>query len=472
MSNRSRNLRPAAVAIAFLLADFAAGALTAALSIALFHRLSQAAVSGQADAYAFLFIGLFSVTIGYFVQQGHYSLKAAWWQKVVHFICACLACFFVSGLVVYAWHTPGIQLINAVSWLTLCLSFIVFRSLARRLLIAGGYWSLPTSLVGGPDNVAKVLSALRGESYLHYAINRVVLLTATPEELERFREKYGDVDVQSSLPDAGQGDCVFFCPDDLNAERHEKIAALLAASGARLSYVPPIDEYFLYNARLQRFFGYGFVALESARCRTSQGDYFLKALLDKVGAATALLVFSPVFLGLAWVIRRDGGPAFYGHTRIGKGGRPFKCWKFRSMVTNSQEVLRDLLARDPAARAEYERDFKLKNDPRVTKIGALLRKTSLDEIPQLFNVLRGEMSLMGPRPIVEAERKYYEENINDYVSVKPGMTGLWQVSGRSDTGYDRRVYLDSWYVKNWSLWNDIIIVFKTVLVVLKRQGAY
>jgi Undecaprenyl-phosphate galactose phosphotransferase WbaP len=203
-----------------------------------------------------------------------------------------------------------------------------------------------------------------------------------------------------------------------------------------------------------------------------RGERALKDVIDRAGAAVALLLLSPVFFVLAWKIKRDGGPAFYGHTRIGRNDKAFKCWKFRSMVMNSQAILKELLANDPAARAEYEKDFKLKNDPRVTRIGALLRKTSLDEIPQLFNVLRGEMSLVGPRPIVEDEKRYYGDKIDLYTSVKPGITGLWQVSGRSDTGYDLRVQLDNSYIKNWSLLNDIVIIFKTIHVVLTRKGAY
>ena len=199
---------------------------------------------------------------------------------------------------------------------------------------------------------------------------------------------------------------------------------------------------------------------------------FFKDVMDKTGAALALVLLSPLFLILAWKIKKDGGPAFYGHTRIGKDGKSFKCWKFRSMVMNSQEILKDLLEKDPAAREEFEKNFKLKNDPRITKVGQFLRKTSLDEIPQLFNVLSGEMSLVGPRPVVEAERSYYADNIHYYTAVKPGITGLWQVSGRSDTGYVQRVQLDCTYVKDWSLWNDIVILFKTVYVVVARKGAY
>ena len=143
-------------------------------------------------------------------------------------------------------------------------------------------------------------------------------------------------------------------------------------------------------------------------------ERFLKEVMDRAGAFVALVLFSPLFLFLAWKIRQDGGPAFFGHTRVGKDGRPFKCWKFRTMVMNSQEILKELLEKDPAAREEFAQTFKLKNDPRVTKVGAFLRKTSLDEIPQLFNVLCGEMSLVGPRPVVEAERSYYADKFSYY----------------------------------------------------------
>ncbi|MGU5120147.1 sugar transferase, partial [Escherichia coli] len=135
-------------------------------------------------------------------------------------------------------------------------------------------------------------------------------------------------------------------------------------------------------------------------------------------------------------------------------------------------VLENLLLNDPVSKMEWDATFKLKNDPRVTKIGAFLRRTSLDELPQLFNVLKGEMSLVGPRPIIDEELERYNDEVEYYLLSKPGMTGLWQVSGRSDVDYETRVYLDTWYVKNWSMWNDLVILFKTVNVVLRRDGAY
>jgi len=185
------------------------------------------------------------------------------------------------------------------------------------------------------------------------------------------------------------------------------------------------------------------------------------------------LVAIPVLVLLALAIRLDSkGPVYFKQRRIGRDGVPFYVWKFRSMVADAPERLASLLENDPEARREWEATQKLVDDPRVTRVGKLLRKTSLDELPQLWNVLRGEMSLVGPRPIVDEEIAKYGEHFRYYIQVRPGMTGVWQVSGRSDTSYDFRVSLDTYYVRNWSAWLDIDILVKTLAVVLKRDGAY
>ncbi|MEX3952744.1 sugar transferase [Paraburkholderia sp. EG287B] len=198
----------------------------------------------------------------------------------------------------------------------------------------------------------------------------------------------------------------------------------------------------------------------------------IKRGVDILGAAALLILLSPALLGLAWLVRRDGGSAIFGHVRVGRNGRRFKCLKFRSMIPNADVVLKELLARDADARAEWDREFKLKNDIRITSIGHFLRKTSLDELPQLVNVLKGEMSLVGPRPIVEAELTRYGADVGYYLMSSPGMTGLWQVSGRNDTDYATRVALDVAYVKNWSIWRDVSILARTFSVVLRGSGAY
>jgi lipopolysaccharide/colanic/teichoic acid biosynthesis glycosyltransferase len=198
----------------------------------------------------------------------------------------------------------------------------------------------------------------------------------------------------------------------------------------------------------------------------------LKRAMDVLGAGVLLVLLAPAFLLLAAIVRLDGGRAFYGHERIGLGGRRFACLKFRSMVMDSQARLEALLASDPEARAEWAATRKLKRDPRITGVGRFLRKTSLDELPQLLNVLRGEMSLVGPRPVTASELdQYYGAAAVHYASVRPGITGLWQVSGRSDTSYNQRVQLDVAYVSSPSVWTDIKILLRTPIAVLSSRGA-
>lgn len=198
-----------------------------------------------------------------------------------------------------------------------------------------------------------------------------------------------------------------------------------------------------------------------------------KRIFDLTLTALGLIFALPLGIIIAILIKLDSkGPILYSHKRVGQNAKYFGCLKFRSMVINSSEVLKNLLETDPKAREEWEREFKLKNDPRITKIGKILRKTSLDELPQLINVLKGEMSLVGPRPIITAEIEKYGEYFSDFCLAPPGITGVWQVNGRSDTTYEERVQMDSWYVRNWSPWVDIVYLLKTFSVVIKGKGAY
>lgn len=197
-----------------------------------------------------------------------------------------------------------------------------------------------------------------------------------------------------------------------------------------------------------------------------------KRVLDAVLAVLAFVLLSPLFLLIPVLIRLTSrGPVFYRQARLGKRGRPMRVWKFRSMYVDAEDRLNRILSADPVRRAEWERNFKLVRDPRVTPLGRFLRKTSLDEIPQLFNVFAGEMALVGPRPIVADEVAYYGGRYETFASVRPGVTGLWQVSGRSGTGYDRRVELDTYYVRNWSPWLDLWILRRTLGAVLLMRGA-
>jgi exopolysaccharide production protein ExoY len=198
----------------------------------------------------------------------------------------------------------------------------------------------------------------------------------------------------------------------------------------------------------------------------------VKRVLDLIGAIVLGVVFMPLMLTIAVLLRSEGGPIIFRHRRVGRDGAVFECLKFRSMVPDADRVLRDVLERQPELKAEWIQDHKLRNDPRVTAVGRFLRRTSLDELPQLWNVLRGDMSLVGPRPVVREELMRYGRCASVYLSTRPGVTGLWQVTGRNDTNYRRRVALDVYYVRRQSLLLDLYILLKTTHVVLGGNGAY
>ena len=198
----------------------------------------------------------------------------------------------------------------------------------------------------------------------------------------------------------------------------------------------------------------------------------LDRVWNQAAALVLLALLSPVMAMIALMVwRSSGAPIFFGHYRVTQAGRLFRCLKFRSMYADADKMLAELLANDPAAKAEWDRDQKLSADPRITPIGEFLRRTSLDELPQLFNVLSGDMRLVGPRPITVSELTRYGNVRWHYLRVRPGMTGLWQVSGRNNTTYDERVAFDRSYVERRSLWLDATILFKTIAVVVRRDGA-
>jgi len=200
----------------------------------------------------------------------------------------------------------------------------------------------------------------------------------------------------------------------------------------------------------------------------------VKRFFDIGFSIFAIIITLPITIPIAVIIKlTDGGNIIYGHERVGKGGRKFKVLKFRSMYMDADKKLKEILENDPKAKEEWEKTFKLKNDPRITPIGKFLRKTSLDELPQFINVIKGDMSVVGPRPVVEEELiKYYKEKANLYKSIKPGVTGYWQVEGRSDTDYDERIKMDEYYIKNQSFLFDLKIILKTIKVMITRKGAY
>lgn len=209
----------------------------------------------------------------------------------------------------------------------------------------------------------------------------------------------------------------------------------------------------------------------TSEIKNSEGYLFIKRFLDIIGSLSGLILLLPIMMLVAIAIKIEDpkGKVIFGHMRVGKDGRLFPCLKFRSMFANAEEMKKNFTEEQ---KREYAETFKLKNDPRITKVGKFIRKTSLDELPQLFNILKGDMTIVGPRPIVIDELEFYGEYEDYYKAVKPGLTGLWQVSGRSDTTYDERVNLDMEYVTTRNTFKDLYIIFMTAVKVLKREGSY
>lgn len=459
--------------ITLIIADITGAILACGLSYMLFNGTTE-----YASTYHHLqLLGVFgfSAALCFFVfaYKGHYSWRTPWWQQVKQLGMMCVCAMLIDILVNYVAmpHLKG-QVVLLFSWVFAIPCFLLCRLAGRGLLKKMNHWAIGTTLVGNPDNVIDTIVALKSEFYLTYNIHYVVLPGARADEIASFRATYPEIAVHDDLEPLHSHSMVILCLGQDNQGFVHEFLPRIRKAGAKFAIVPPTSGFSLYGMQPQYFFGYNIVLMESQhRLKTFTGR-FLKQAFDRFMAFVGLVMLAPVFLFLMFMVRRDGGKAFYNQSRLGRNGTPFKCWKFRSMVTNADEVLKEILEKDPEARAEWDRDFKLKNDPRITKIGNFLRKSSLDEIPQLYNVLIGDMSIVGPRPIVKAEEVYYGDRMEHYLAVRPGITGLWQVSGRNDVTYEQRVALDTWYVENWSIWNDLVIIFKTSFVVLYRKGAY
>ncbi|MGL5427398.1 MAG: sugar transferase [Cetobacterium sp.] len=240
-----------------------------------------------------------------------------------------------------------------------------------------------------------------------------------------------------------------------------------------IKIIPKVHKMYTFAPKVQDYDGVMLVSTKNNMM--SYKRRILKRGLDIVGGLAGLIILMPLYLKYGREIKKDGGPALFTQTRIGRGLEPLKMYKFRSMYIDAEDRLQKMLAEDEEVRKEFYTNFKLKNDPRITSAGAFLRRTSLDEFPQFLNVLKGEMSLVGPRPVVQKEvEMYYGTEIGQKIfQVKPGITGMWQANGRSDVeDYDERIALDLYYIRNWSLWLDIIILIKTVKNVLGKKGAY
>lgn len=348
------------------------------------------------------------------------------------------------------------------------------RVFVKRRLVAAGLLKRNVLILGANDTGKLALQALNNEPNLGYEV--VGFLDDLPvpgRVLYEGIRVHGRLDrVERYINNSDIHDVVIAL-SNFDKESLGRLITRLQHKADSILYFPDYAGLAVIGTELRHFFHEQTFALEIKNNLAEPLNYFTKKVFDYlVGGLLFLLLILPLVIIGSMIRIASPGPAIYRQVRSGRNGRSFPCYKFRTMYRDADERLAGILARDPAARREWETYRKIMNDPRITPFGSFLRKTSLDELPQILNVLRGEMSLVGPRPVTQEEiEMHYQESADLCFSVLPGITGLWQVSGRSNTSYDYRISLDSWYVRNWNLWLDIVILMKTINVVLKKEGA-
>jgi Undecaprenyl-phosphate galactose phosphotransferase WbaP len=397
--------------------------------------------------------------------KGHYAVRLPAWIEARQLLMGTGAAALLDGYLQFALESQQSALWHLQSWAMTFVLVLLFRSLARRALDAFGLWQLPTLLVASPATAPRIREVLDSQPVLGYAVVDTLPLD------DDARAGAVTAKLQDALANRSVGYVVIAWEAAHMVLALQAIEHLERHSEIPHGLVPPLRGLSIVDLELCKIFGHDVVVLDNSRRSRTGLRFAMKRGFDIVGSLLLIAAFAVPMITIALLVRRDGAPALYGSIRLGRAGRPFKAWKFRTMAPDAGRVLAELLAREPARRIEWETQFKLKNDPRITPFGGWLRRSSFDELPQLFNVLRGEMSLVGPRPMLPDERETYGPDFALYSQMTPGMTGAWQVSGRDELDYRRRIELNNWYIRNWSPWSDTIILAKTLAVVLRKAGA-
>lgn len=452
-------------------ADFGAVTTSILLARAVSLQLSlspavewQLALSAPKAAFWF---GMAGVLCVWFSLTGHYTSRRPLYEDTKR-IAATLAVVMAMHLyMALATQNQSTRNWILAVWPIAMVALPVSRVLVRRILDRLGWWRIGVLVVGSGEHSHQIDRLLNHDRYVGYVKTGHSFLISQLRDLGS--------NSAAVLKEELERNCaklVIVAPSEDEVRDFGAVADLLNQNLIPYYLVPPIQKLPMHGLTVRTMFSSDAVFLSSRSGLMSPSRQILKRAFDIVVSATLLTMLAPLFLVLAAIISADGGAPIFGHRRVGRNGRAFHCLKFRSMQRNADVLLKKLIETDKEIAQQWFTNFKLDPDPRITRIGRLLRKTSLDELPQLINVLRGEMSLVGPRPVVADEiERYYGKDAFYYTMVRPGMTGLWQISGRSTTTYERRVFLDAWYVRNWTLWTDMVIFFNTVPSVLSRDGA-
>lgn len=451
--------------------------LMASFAVLSYRHTFVAMLYDHTQLLAHMVIVVLVISWFWFVRE-HYARRRPFWDELREMFGLLAVAALLAAAAAFYVRADAARGVTLGVWVAAFAILPLARALSKALLHRAGLWERPALIIGAGTNARDAYRAICSEANLGYRVEAFMRSEANgddPSHAESRLEGHPVLPLEDNLPALfkrlGHPQIVLAL-DGLGSQASQQLVQKLTTMRQPVHVIPSIRGLPLFGAELSHFFSHEVLMLTVRNNLARRSNRWLKRAFDLAGASVLLLLLAPFMLAIAWRVRSSGASAFYGHTRIGQNGVPFKCLKFRSMRPDADRVLKELLAQDPAARAEWEQNFKLRDDPRITPIGHFLRRTSLDELPQLINVLRGEMSLVGPRPVVQDELQRYGDAAPLYLEAKPGITGLWQVSGRSDTTYAERVSLDAWYVRNWSLWYDIAILLKTVDVVLNRRGAY
>ncbi len=414
-----------------------------------------------------------------FAYEHLYTRRLPFWRETKRLIAVINLAFIIIFAGVSLAKLGG-EVSRTVLMMAYLISLILLpldRYLLKSIMAAAGIWQEYVLILGTDSTARKIAATLNRDRYMGYRIygflgNRSVAGGKIEINAESF-PVYGEFDDAARILESTGIQQVIIAAPNISGTKLVSLTHQLQPYTSSIMVVPDLCGIPVVGGETEYFFDDQILAFRTHNNLANPVNVIVKRLFDILIGFIIFIGVLPVLAVIAVAIKLDSpGPVGFSHRRVGHNGNYFNCYKFRSMVVNSREILQGLLIKDPALREEWEGEFKLKDDPRVTRVGRFLRETSLDELPQIFNVIKGDMSLVGPRPIIQEEIAKFDEYIKEYFMVLPGITGLWAVSGRSDIDYDERVQMETWYVRNWSLWMDISLLFRTIPVVLGKKGAY
>lgn len=407
--------------------------------------------------------------------NGAYYFEKPYWDKLKIIYRSISIGVITSIVLMYAGHvTNDISRLFVVLAYLFILGFtIINRFILVKILNKWNLLYIPVILIGAGKTAELVKRSFDKMPISYYKIIGYIDDNPKSKLLEASIPRLGGFkDIDTIIEETGI-QSVLVCVPGMEPKRLVALVNHLQLLVKRVAFVPELFGLPMSNISVQGFMEAQTIVIRVQNNLARKINRIIKRCFDLILTVVGGIVILPICVFIGLLIYIDSpGPIIYKQTRIGQDGREFNFYKFRSMIVNAESVLQDYLITNRDAFREWQSNYKLKKDPRVTKIGKFLRKTSLDELPQLWNVLIGDMSLVGPRPLLPNEIERYGEYMEDYKFVPPGITGIWQVSGRSDTTFEERALMDSWYIHNWSIWIDLVYLMKTIIVVIKGKGAY